>query len=144
MPTVRKTVIVQHPATAMYALVADFERYPEFLPWCKEARVLERHAGEVKGTLVIDYRGFRSEIATRNRMERGKSITLELLDGPFERFHGLWRFESLGEEGSRVSLEVEYTFAAGAVQVLIAPVFGHITGTLVERFVERADEEASP
>ena len=143
MPTVRKTVIVPHPAEAMYALVADFERYPEFLPGCRQARVLERHPREVKGVLVIDYRGFRSEIATRNRMVRGESITLELLDGPFERFEGHWRFEPLGDEGSRVSLDVEYTFSSGAVQALMAPVFGHITGTLVERFVARADEEAS-
>jgi ribosome-associated toxin RatA of RatAB toxin-antitoxin module len=142
MPTVRKSVIVPHPATAMYALVADFERYPEFLPWCREARVLERHAHEVKGMLVIDFRGFTSEIATRNRMVAGRSITLELLDGPFERFHGLWTFEALGDEGSRVALDVEYSFSAGVVQALMAPVFGHITGTLVERFVARADEVA--
>ena len=142
MPTVRKSVIVPHAATAMYALVADFERYPEFLPWCKDARVLERHAHEVKGMLVIDFRGFTSEIATRNRMHPGKSITLELLDGPFERFEGLWTFEPLGGEGSRVSLDVDYTFAAGIVQTLMAPVFGHITGSLVERFVQRAEEVA--
>ena len=142
MPTVRKSVIVPHPARAMYALVADFERYPQFLPWCREARVLERGEHEVKGLLVIDYRGFRSEIATRNRMAPGRSITLELLDGPFERFHGHWTFEPLGEEGSRVSLDVDYTFSAGVVQALMSPVFGHITGTLVEHFVARADEVA--
>ena len=142
MTTVRKSVIVPHAAPEMYALVAHFERYPEFLPWCKEARVLERHPHEVKGMLRIDYRGFRSEVATRNRLTPGKSISLELLDGPFESFHGLWRFEPLGDEGSRVSLDVDYTFSSGAVQVLMAPVFGHITGTLVDRFVARADEVA--
>ncbi len=142
MPTVRKSVIVPHAAAAMYKLVADFEQYPEFLPWCREARVLERHAHEVRGVLVIDFRGFKSEIATRNRMQPGRSITLELVDGPFERFHGLWQFEPLGDAGSRVSLDVDYTFSSGAVQALMAPVFGHITGTLVDHFVERADEVA--
>lgn len=142
MPSVHKSVIVPHAAQTMFDLVDDFERYPEFLPWCRSARVLERKGHVTRGKLGIDFRGFTSEITTVNRAKPGESIALELVDGPFERFEGLWTFKALGEEGSRVALAVDYTFASGTLQVLMAPVFGHITGTLVERFVERADEVA--
>ena len=142
MTTVHKSVIVPHSARSMYDLVEHFERYPEFLPWCSAAKVLHRDAHVTRGRLTIDYRGFKSEIETENRKVAGREITLQLLDGPFEHFEGRWRFAPLGEGGSRVTLDIEYTFSSGAVQLLMAPVFGHITGTLVERFVERADEVA--
>ena len=142
MPTVRKSVIVPHAAEVMFDLVDDFERYPEFLPWCSSATLLERTPEMTRGRLGIDFRGFRSEITTENRKVPGRSMTLELVDGPFERFAGEWRFVPLGQDGSRVELAVDYAFASGALQALVAPVFSHITGTLVERFVERADEVA--
>jgi ribosome-associated toxin RatA of RatAB toxin-antitoxin module len=142
MPSVRKSVIVPHAAEVMFDLVDDFERYPEFLPWCSSAKVLERDGKLTRGRLGIDFRGFRSEITTVNVRKPGRSISLELVDGPFEKFEGLWTFTPLGKDGSRVELAVDYTFASGTLQALMAPVFGHITGTLVERFVQRAGEVA--
>jgi ribosome-associated toxin RatA of RatAB toxin-antitoxin module len=142
MPAARKSVIVPHRAEVMFDLVDDFERYPEFLPWCRSATLLERTPEITRGRLGIDFRGFTSEITTRNRKVPGRSMTLELVDGPFERFEGLWTFTPLGDTGSRVELAVDYTFASGVLQALVAPVFSHITGTLVERFVQRANEVA--
>ena len=142
MTAVRKSVIVPHSAQVMYELVEDFERYPEFLPWCKSATVLERKDGVTRGRLGIDFRGFKGEIVTVNRAVAGRSIALELAEGPFEAFKGLWTFSPLGDTGSRVTLAVDYTFASGALQAVMAPVFGHITGTLVEHFVQRAEEVA--
>jgi ribosome-associated toxin RatA of RatAB toxin-antitoxin module len=139
---VRKSVIVPHSAQVMYELVDDFERYPEFLPWCKSATMLERTAEGARGRLELDFSGFKGEIVTVNHNVAGRSIALELEDGPFTSFKGLWTFSPLGDTGSRVTLAVDYTFASGALQSVTAPVFGRITGSLVERFVQRAEEVA--
>ena len=139
MPSVRKSVIVPHPAATMFGLVDACERYPEFLPWCRAAAVLERTEAVTRARLDIDFRGFRSRIASVNHKRAPHEIVLELLDGPFESFHGCWTFEALGEAGCKVTLAIDYTLASGALQVVVAPVFGFITGTLVDRFVERAD-----
>ena len=103
MTAVRKSVIVPHPAGTMYGLVADFERYPEFLPWCRSATVLSREGHVLRGQLGIDFRGFRAEITTVNHEVPGKSIALALEDGPFEEFKGLWTFSPLGDTGSPAS-----------------------------------------
>ena len=139
MPSVRKSVIVPHSAATMFELVDACERYPEFLPWCRSAAVLERTESVTRGRLDIDFRGFRSRIATINHKRAPHEIVLELQDGPFESFHGRWTFDALGEGGCKVTLDIDYTLASGALQVVVAPVFGFITETLVERFVERAD-----
>jgi ribosome-associated toxin RatA of RatAB toxin-antitoxin module len=143
MKTVRQSVIVTRPAEAMFRLVDECERYPEFLPWCRAVVVQERTPGRVKATLDIDYRGLRSRITTLNHNFPPERIELELVEGPFEQFKGHWRFISLGTEGCRVEFELGYEFSSRALETLLAPVFGHVTETLVDRFVERAQSTPS-
>ena len=139
MAIVRKSVIVPHSCEAMFDLVDDFERYPEFLPWCREAEVLERTGESELARLHIDYRGLRTRIATRNSKERPTRLALELVEGPFDHFGGEWTFNALGETGCKVQLALDYTLGS-TLQGLLAPVFGHIAQTMVESFVQRADE----
>jgi len=139
VPTVRKSVIVPHAARAMFDLVDRCEDYPEFLPWCAGAEVFERDEHVTRGRLDIDYHGIRSRIGTVNRKEPPRSMTLEFVEGPFEHFAGLWTFHPLGDAGCRVELAVDYAFTSGALEAVMGPVFNHIVGTLVDRFVERAE-----
>ena len=139
MPTVRKSVIVPHPCTAMFALVDDVERYPEFLPWCPATRVLERTAAVTRARLEVDYHGLKSHVETLNRKHAPQSMALEFVDGPFKDFAGLWSFTPLGEEGCRVELALYYTFSSRVLEITLGPVFGHITTTLVDHFVARAE-----
>ena len=139
MPTVRKSVIVDHAAARMFALVDAVEDYPRFLPWCAGVEVLARGPELTHARIAIDFRGVKTHVATRNRKQYPEWMRLEFAEGPFERFHGHWRFHALGPEGCRVEFELDYAFASHAFDALLAPVFGHIAETLVERFVERAD-----
>jgi ribosome-associated toxin RatA of RatAB toxin-antitoxin module len=142
MPTVRKSVIVAHPAEAMFALVEDVEHYPQFLPWCASTEVAERTPKFTQARLDVAYHRLRTHITTRNRKDPPRRMTLELVDGPFKRFHGEWRFTPIGDEGCRVQFDLDYTLASPALAALLGPVFGYIADTLVERFVERADAQA--
>lgn len=143
MLTIRRSVIVPHSCTTMFRLVERCEDYPLFLPWCAGVEVLERSDDTLRARIDIDYHGLKTHIATLNRREEPVHLTLELLDGPFEHFQGDWRFTPLGAEGCRVELAVEYTFAHRTVEAVLKPVFGHIVETLVDRFVERADQVAA-
>src|SRR5258708_5616180 len=102
MPNVRKSVIVTRACSTMFDLVEDIERYPDFLPWCSGAEVLERTAKATRARLDIDYHGLKMQFTTLNRKERPKRMTMELAEGPFERLAGEWRFVPLGEHGCRV------------------------------------------
>ena len=139
MKTVRQSVILARPAEAMFALVDDCERYPEFLPWCAGAEVHDRTPESARATLHIDYHGLKSHVSTLNRMAAPHSIDLEFVDGPFHVFKGHWRFVPMGETGCRVEFALEYGFSSRALEKVLGPVFGHIVETLVDRFVERAE-----
>jgi ribosome-associated toxin RatA of RatAB toxin-antitoxin module len=140
MPTVLKSVLVNHRAETMFALVDDVERYPEFLPWCSDTEVLERTAGITRARIGIDYHGLASQFSTLNRKQAPERMDLEFVEGPFEEFKGHWRFVPLGGEGCRVEFALDYEFSNAAMDALLGPVFGHIIETLVERFVARADQ----
>jgi ribosome-associated toxin RatA of RatAB toxin-antitoxin module len=142
MPTVRKSVIVPHPASAMFALVDAVERYPEFLPWCGGTQLIERTAEVTHARIDIDYHGVKSSIETRNRNEPPEWIHLDFEEGPFERFHGHWRFVPLGGEGCRVEFALDFGFGSRSAEAILGPVIGHVMETLVDRFVARADAVA--
>src|SRR5262245_65664055 len=95
----------------MYALVDDVSRYPEFLPWCREANELERTATYVVASLQVHKGALHARFTTRNRLEPGTAIHLELVDGPFRTLKGAWRFSSIADKGSRVSLQLQCAFA---------------------------------
>ena len=139
MQTVRKSVIVPHPCEAMFDLVDDFQRYPEFMPWCRAAEVLERTPHSELARLSIDYRGLRTQLVTRNMKERPRRLSLDLVEGPFSELTGAWTFDDLGEQGCKVQLQLDYTMG-GALQGVLAPVFAHIAETMVESFVQRAEQ----
>jgi ribosome-associated toxin RatA of RatAB toxin-antitoxin module len=143
MPTVRKSVLVAHPAAAMFELVDAIELYPEFLPWCGGTQLIERTPELTSGRVDIDYHGLKSSITTRNRKEPPEWMHLDFVEGPFQRFLGHWRFVALGEAGCRVEFALDYGFDNLALEALVGPVFGHIMETLVDRFVARADELAA-
>jgi ribosome-associated toxin RatA of RatAB toxin-antitoxin module len=143
MPTVRKSAIVPCTCERLFDLVDEVERYPEFLPWCPRTRLMERSEEMTLARVDIDYRGLKSHVTTRNAKERPNRMKLELVDGPFERFHGEWTFVPLGDEGCRAEFALDYAFAGSALDALLQGVFGHIASTLVERFVERATEEGA-
>jgi len=138
MRQVERSAIVPYGAQAMYDLVADVERYPEFLPGCTGARVHERDGGRVVASIALASGPLRTEFRTRNVLEEGRTIHMVLDDGPFESLDGLWSFAPLGSDGARVDLNVRFAFASRAVDLVLGPVFEALCNQLVDAFVARA------
>ena len=144
MASIRKSVIVHRPAALMYGLVEDIESYPQFLPWCTKTTVLERSPEVTVARMDLDYHGLKSHITTRNSKSPPEAMALDLVDGPFRALSGKWRFVPLGEEGSRVELQLDYEFANRAFELALGAAFGYIMGTLMDRFVQRAESMPEP
>ena len=137
---IRRVLLVQHPAERMYDLIEGAEHYPEFLPWCAKATVLERSELVVAATIGIDWHGVRLEFTTRNRKRRPEWLELALERGPFRRFHGEWLLKPLGASGCKIDFRFHYEFGSEILGHVASPVFERITNTLVDAFVHRADQ----
>ena len=144
MKRIAHSVLVPYAAREMYDLVDGVERYPQFLPWCGGAQVLDgREPGRI-ARIDIDYHGIRAHFTTSNANVAGESIVITLVDGPFRHLHGEWRFRSLAEAASKVELELAYEFASGLLERAVGPLFDHIASTFVGAFVTRAESVYGP
>lgn len=140
MKRVARSAIVEHRASELYALVERVEAYPQFLPWCRAARVSERGAGRTVATLAVGLKGVRYEFTTENTNRPQEAIEMKLVEGPFRHFAARWRFQALGAQAARIEFAMEYEFASRVVAAALAPVFHAIADTMVDAFKRRADE----
>ena len=140
MKQIARSAIVEHSAAEMYALVEDIEAYPSFLPWCAAAVVHERRPDATKATLTVGLGGLRHAFTTLNENRPGEAIDMRLVEGPFRRFHGEWRFVTLGAHACRIEFTLQYEFSSRTLGRLLAPLFDGIADSMVEAFVRRATE----
>lgn len=140
MRRVNRSAIVPHSASDMYALVADVESYPDFLPWCSDVEVHLREGNTVEATLELHRGGVRKRFRTRNAMCPESSMDLSLVGGPFRHLSGGWTFTPLGEAGSKVALNLEFEFDSRALDLVVGAFFEDACNSLVDAFTRRATE----
>jgi len=143
MKQVKKSVLLGYAPQEMYDLVIGVDRYPEFLPWCESARVVETHETGIVARLGLAYMGVRHTFTTRNENRLGESVVIRLVDGPFSVLDGSWLFRPLGAEGAgqgcKIEFEMRYGFASGTLERVLTPVFDKVANTFVDSFVKRAE-----
>ncbi|MDB5741826.1 MAG: cyclase/dehydrase [Polaromonas sp.] len=142
MKTVHKSVLIWYSAAEMFALVTDVVNYPQFLPWCDRASVEDQSDSGMTAKVGISIAGIRQSFTTRNRHVHDRKVSLQLVDGPFSKLEGEWRFIPLGEGSQQRACKVEltlcYDFDNLALAALVGPIFDNIAGSLVDAFVKRA------
>ena len=138
--TVSRSALVPYRARDMYELVADVERYPGFLPWCRSASVHGSAPDTVEASLEIGRGPIRKTFTTRNVMTPGTRIDMHLVDGPFKHLQGCWQFVAMDDSGCKVALDLEFELSNAILRKTFGPVFHEIANTLVEAFCRRAGE----
>ena len=140
MKVVERSAIVTYSPAQMYALVNDVARYPEFLPWCRAGRVESISPTESLATIDVERGMLRAEFTTRNTLEPGARILMQLTHGPFRELSGQWSFDAIGERGSRVHFRVEFEFKNRLTGAAFNSVFESMCGTIVDAFALRAQK----
>ena len=144
MPQHKDSRILPYTADQMYALVADIERYPEFLPWNTAARIRSRRPGPdggelVEADLVISFKVFRERFGSRVTLwPADRRIDTEYLDGPFRYLKSRWSFAPLPDGGCHVDFFVDFEFRNRVLQGVIGIVFNEAMHRIVKAFEDRA------
>lgn len=142
MAVVEKSALVPFPARTLYEIVADVEAYPEFLPWCKDGRLLSRNEEELCGEIVVSKAGVTRAFSTCNRLFPYHRMEIRLKEGPFRKLEGAWEFTPLRKDACKVSLRLEFEFSSGLMDKAFGVVFGQIANSLVDAFCKRAADLA--
>ena len=138
MRTIERSALVPYSAEQMFALVADIERYCEFVPWVKRSTVLSRSPTEVVGRLEMERAGLRESFTTRNLLQPPHRMELKLVQGPFKSLDGVWSFEPIADRGTRIALTMRFAFANPVASLLLSSAFEKSCNQLVDAFVARA------
>ncbi|MEZ0170825.1 type II toxin-antitoxin system RatA family toxin [Microvirga sp. TS319] len=144
MPNFRMTRTVKHKPAQMFALVADVERYPEFVPLCEELRIIRRvQSGEGIETLVasmsVGYKAIQESFTTRVTLDEPRlRIGVEYVDGPFKYLENRWTFRD-APGGCEVEFYINYEFKSFALGLVMGTVFDKAFRKFTEAFEQRAD-----
>jgi ribosome-associated toxin RatA of RatAB toxin-antitoxin module len=138
MAIVKRSALVPYRPEYMFGLVNDIESYPRFLPWCRSTRIHSRNEDEVRATIQISKGALQKSFTTVNRLQKNKMMEIRLVEGPFRRLEGFWLFDALGEDGCKISLDLNFEFAGPVMSRIVGPVFHQIANSLVDSFCKRA------
>jgi ribosome-associated toxin RatA of RatAB toxin-antitoxin module len=143
MRQIRRSALVASTPQRMFDLINDVEHYPEFVPGCAAAEVLERGPDSLRARLTVGSGPLRTSFVTRNHLQPPHVIAMALDEGPLESLVGKWRLTPVASgqvSGCRVELELAFEVKGGLAGMALGPVIERMAGSLVDAFVARASE----
>jgi coenzyme Q-binding protein COQ10 len=139
MPRHAEQRLLPYTPEQLFGLVADIERYPEFLPWCVGARIRERRPDLVVADLVIGFKMFRERFTSRVALDPPQRIDVSYAKGPFRHLTNHWGFLPV-PGGCRIDFFVEFEFKSRLMQRVIERLFGEAVRRMVAAFEKRAHD----
>jgi coenzyme Q-binding protein COQ10 len=142
MPTHAEQRVLPYSQDQLFDLVADVERYPEFLPWCVGARIRKQLPdGTMEADLVIGFKMFRERFASIVKPDGAHyRIDVSYVDGPFRYLNNHWKFIAEGENRTRVDFFVDFEFKSALLQKVIGVLFNEAVRRMVAAFETRAKQ----
>lgn len=138
MPVIRRSKVEPYSAQQMFDLVNDVERYSEYLPWCKDVRILRQTDDQMDVSVGVFMGPVNKTFTTRNKIVKGELIAMSLVNGPFKRLQGAWKFIPLSETECRIEFELDFTLSVGLLSNMLNPIFENMYGSMIKAFSERA------
>ncbi len=144
MPAHTEQQILPYDTQQLFDLVADIERYPEFLPWCRAARIIERGGNTLLGDLIISFahltERYTSRVALTPPAHPGEpgAIEVTMVEGPFEYLVNRWRFTPEAA-GTRIDFFIDFKFRSRLLETLIGSLLSKAAARMVGAFKSRAD-----
>ncbi|TKB44701.1 type II toxin-antitoxin system RatA family toxin [Thalassotalea mangrovi] len=140
MPAINRSALVMHSAADMFKLINDIPSYPQFLPGCRDAKVISQDDNSMTASLLVSKAGVEKWFTTKNELTENQRVSMNLLDGPFKQLSGDWIITPLSDTACKVTLQLEYEFSSKLIELAIGKVFNTLTNNMVAAFTQRAKE----
>lgn len=137
MPTHAEERFLPYTAEQMFDLVADVERYPDFLPWCVGARIKSRDGDIILADMIIGFRMIRERFTSQAIFQHPDRIDVEYKDGPFRYLKNRWMFVPK-DNGCMVDFYIDFEVRSAILRRILEPLFGEAVRRMVSAFEIRA------
>lgn len=130
--------MISYSAQQMFELVNDIEAYPEYMPGCVGAEVLERGDDWLNARLELSRMGLKQSFTTRNTLSAPESMSMSLVDGPFKSLEGQWTFQPLSETACKVVFWLEFNVSNALMAFALPKLMQQVAGEQVDALCKRA------
>ncbi len=137
MPRHSETRRLPYTPEQMFDLVADVERYPDFIPWVTAVRVRSDSQTEMVADLIVGFKGLRETFTSKVGKTRPTTIHVDYLDGPLKYLRNDWTFRPDGS-GCQVDFSVDFEFKSRMFEMLAGQMFGAALRKMIGAFEARA------
>jgi coenzyme Q-binding protein COQ10 len=145
MPQHREQRTLPYSAQALFDLVADVERYPEFLPWCLECRITDQTGPHAfQADLTIGYKLFRETFTSAVNLTPARDIHVRYIDGPLRNLTNTWHFTDHGDSTCTIDFYIDFTFYNPILGRLMGVFFHEAFRRMVAAFEARATAVYGP
>ncbi len=124
----------------MFALINDIESYPEYMPGCVGAKVLNRGEDWIEARLDLAKLGVKQSFSTRNILSPPNSMTMALIDGPFKRLSGEWQLQALNDSACKVIFWLEFEVSFSILAMALPKLMEHVASEQVDAVCRRAKQ----
>ena len=139
MTEIRRSALLPYSVDTIYQLINDIEAYPQYMEGCVGAEVLMRSDEMIEARLDLAKAGIKLSFTTRNELKLNRSVSLKLVDGPFDDLRGEWTLLALGDEACKVSLHLHFVLANRIAGAATKQLFNSVANNLVDALVKRAN-----
>ncbi|CCG41068.1 type II toxin-antitoxin system RatA family toxin [Magnetospirillum molischianum] len=138
MPTHAEKRILPYAPEKLYAMVADVERYPDFLPWCVASRIRRRDGDVFFADLVIGFKMVRERFTSKVTLDPNRRVDVTYTEGPFHYLNNHWVFNPMPDGTTEIDFYVDFEFRSKLLQTLIGALFNEAVRLMVSAFERRA------
>ena len=136
----KRSVLVPYSVEGMFDLIEQAEAYPQFLPWCTGAKILERNDDWVAAHIEFSYLKLQFGFQTRNPKRRPEWLQVRLVEGPFRSFQADWHLTPLGSQGCKIEFDLSYEIAEGLLDKVAVKAVEIVSRSMMDAFVKRAED----
>jgi coenzyme Q-binding protein COQ10 len=135
----------KHKAEDLFNIVADVEKYPEFLPWVSATKIIERHESYLIADLVVKFKSFSHKYTSRVELfkptdsDQNFRINVGLVRGPFKYLKTNWVFTPK-DVGTEIAFELDFRFESAIFEKMIGFLFEKAVMKMTDAFIKRADD----
>lgn len=140
MPTHAEKRVLPYSKEQLFDLVAQVDRYPEFLPWCLGCRVKSRTDDEVVADMIIGFKVFREGFTSRVHLNKPDRVDVAYENGPFKYLDNHWIFNDMGDGTTEIDFYVDFEFRSKILQTAIGAVFNEAVRRMISAFEQRAHD----
>ena len=141
MPThIERSALLPHSAEKLFDLINDVNQYPQYMAGCSKAEVIMSNETHMQARLNLSKGGLHYSFTTSNRLQRPNSITMTLVDGPFDSLTGEWTFLALASDACKVSLNLTFELSRSGINKAAGKLLESASNDLVQSLCKRAHQ----